>query len=82
MEPAQLTGFLQCCAKWLAGEDARLRRAAVQTLGIIAELEAPHFGKRIRPLIPRLTAVLTAHAVQATPPPFRKSWLRIAYISI
>ena len=62
--PAEISTVSGYCAKWLTGGDARLRRAAVQAYGFIAELGAPHFGRRIRPHLPRLTEVLQAHAVE------------------
>ena len=66
--PAEISVFSDCCTKWLVGGDARLRRAAVQAFGFIAELEAPQFGRRIRPHIPKLTEILSSHTVKASAP--------------
>lgn len=63
--------FSECCASWLSGEDGRLKRAAVQAFGFIAEQEAPQFGKRIRPQIPQLTAILNVHSVKVILPPWK-----------
>lgn len=55
----RLAGF---CMRWLAGGDARLRRAAAQTLGLLAGVEGLRVGRRVPALLPHLARVLRAHA--------------------
>lgn len=62
--PQEISMFSSFCARWLNGSNARLRRASVQAFGFIAELDAPQFGKRIRPHIPSLTDILAGHTQQ------------------
>ena len=54
----RLAGF---CARWLAGGDARLRRAAAQTLGLLAGVEGLRVGRRVPALLPHLVRVLREH---------------------
>ena len=54
----RLAGF---CARWLAGGDARLRRAAAQALGLLAGVEGLRVGRRVPVLLPHLVRVLRAH---------------------
>ena len=45
-----------------------MRRAAAQTLGVIAEVEGAGFGRRVTPLLPLLTAILRRHAAEVLYP--------------
>ncbi len=67
-EAAEIGMFSDYCLKWLAGKDARLRRAGVQALGFVAELEAPNFGRRIRSHVSQLASILAGHVVQVRQP--------------
>ncbi len=58
--------FASHCLRWLAGSDARLGRAAAQTLGILAEAEGPGFGRRTAGILPQLLATLRADSSQAS----------------
>lgn len=58
----RLAGF---CARWLAGGDARLRRAAAQALGLLAGVEGLRVGRRVPALLPHLVRVLRAHTGEA-----------------
>ena len=58
--------FASHCLKWLAGSDARLGRAAAQTLGILAEAEGPAFGHRTGGLLPQLLSTLRLGSAQAS----------------
>lgn len=61
--PVLLDRFAEYCARWLAGADARLGRAAAQTMGVLAEAEGPKFGRRAAQLLPQLLATLRTHSV-------------------
>ena len=52
------------CARWLGGGDARLRRAAIQALGLLAAVEGRRVGRRVPALLPPLVGALRAHADQ------------------
>lgn len=52
------------CGRWLAGGDARLRRAAAQALGLLAAVEGRRVGRRVSTLLPPLVLALRAHADQ------------------
>ncbi|BDA46528.1 probable small subunit processome component 20 homolog [Coccomyxa sp. Obi] len=56
--------FASHCLKWLAGSDARLGRAAAQTLGILAEAEGTAFGRRTGGLLPQLLSTLRFDSTQ------------------
>jgi hypothetical protein len=60
--PPLLDRFAGYCGQWLGGSNARLRRAAAQTLALLAGVEGANFGRRLPPL---LGAVLTT--LQAQP---------------
>jgi U3 small nucleolar RNA-associated protein 20 len=55
----RLAGY---ASRWLAGGDARLSRAAAQALGLMAEVEAAGFARRVAPLLPTLAGLLEARA--------------------
>jgi hypothetical protein len=61
--PGQTDSLAAYCFKWLGGEDPNLRRAAALTLGLLAEVEGARFGRRMKLLLPPLTAVLRWQAV-------------------
>lgn len=52
------------CARWLGGGDARLRRAAMQALGLLAAVEGRRVDRRVPALLPPLLGALRAHADQ------------------
>ena len=51
----RLAGF---CTQWLSGEDARMARAAAQTMGIFAAVEGARFSRRIPALLTIILPVL------------------------
>jgi len=52
------------CERWLAGGDARARRAALQALGLLADAEGGRASRRVPGLLPPLAAALHAAAGQ------------------
>ena len=58
--------FAAYCAQWLRGSDPRLRRAATQTLGLLAGVEGARFGRRVPPLLSPLLAMLRQQPDQAS----------------
>jgi hypothetical protein len=48
--------------QWLRGGDVRLRRAAAQLLGLLAEVEGEGFSRRMGALLPLVGGVLRAEA--------------------
>jgi U3 small nucleolar RNA-associated protein 20 len=60
--PARRDRLALYCAQWLRGGDARLARAAAQVLGILAEVEAAGFARRVAELLPPLAALLASRA--------------------
>lgn len=65
--PRTLDQFAAFCRQWLAGADARLSRAAAQTLRLFADVEAAGFGRRMPELLPLLLAAIENHAVVVSP---------------
>ena len=59
----RLAGF---CAQWLAGDDARMARAAGQTMGIFAGVEGAKFGRRITGLLQMLLPALQGAAQEVS----------------
>ena len=66
--PPLLDRFGAYCAQWLAGGDARMRRAAAQTLGLLCGVEGAKFGRRLPPLLPALLASLQVSCTRLPPP--------------
>ncbi|PSC76593.1 small subunit processome component 20-like protein [Micractinium conductrix] len=54
--------LVQYCQQWLAGGDARLNRAAAQSLGIMAEVEGAGFARRVPAVLPLLGDLLASRA--------------------
>jgi len=46
------------CMQWLSGTDARLVRAAAQTLGILVDIEGPAVARRLPEILPLVADVL------------------------
>ena len=68
--------FAACCAQWLRGADARLRRAAAQALGLLAGVEGVRFGRRVPPLLTPLLATLRQQPDQVLSfYPLHKPWV-------
>ncbi|KAL6760906.1 armadillo-type protein [Haematococcus lacustris] len=44
---AQLDTFAGYCRQWLSGSNEQLRRAAAQSLGLLAKAEGPRFARRL-----------------------------------
>ncbi|KAK9845304.1 hypothetical protein WJX81_002986 [Elliptochloris bilobata] len=55
------------CERWLAGGDARLRRAAAQALGLLAAVEGTRVARRVPALLPPLLHALQPPADHAQP---------------
>ena len=53
---------MEYAVQWLGGKDARLRRAAAQTLGLVVVREGPHAARRVAAWLPSIGAALSAQA--------------------
>lgn len=64
----RLAGF---CSQWLSGEDARMARAAAQTMGIFAAVEGARFGRRIPALLQIILPALQRATQEVSHAPVR-----------
>ncbi len=57
------------CTQWLSGDDARMARAAAQTMGIFAAVEGARFGRRVPALLQIVLPALQKAAQEVSHPP-------------